>query len=147
MRRNKFLITVLAVLACLACGVEVDRPSYQKAVAEGVRSGSLEEISRPYLGVYECKSLQFGGEDKKNSFDYFRVELTSNGELIVSYKPKNGQVNRIPLTYEYHFEEKEVWVRGQWGVLKVDKKFPLKNGTLSVVMSIFGKVAVVEFTR
>ena len=150
MKKNKLIVTILAIFTVFACGFEVGKTvglSGQKAVAEGIRGGSLEEIARPYLGVYECKSLYFGGEDKKDIFDYFRLELKSKGELVLSYKLKNGRANQIPLTYEYDFTEKTVRIRGQWGVLSIDKKFPLKKGVISVTMSIFGKLAIVEFSR
>ena len=151
MKKNKFLTTVFTVLSCFACvltcsGGEGQKP--QKAVAQEVCGGSsLEEITKPYLGVYECKSLYFGGEDKKDIFQYFRIELKSNGELLLSYKLKRGQVNQIPLNYEYDFAEKTLWVRGQWGVLKADKKFPVKKGEINVAMNIFGKLAVLKLAR
>ena len=147
--KNKWIVAVIALLSLFVCGFAIGKNESLKArnaVAEG-RRDSLEEIARTYLGVYECKSLCFGGENKKDIFEYFRLELKPKGELLLRYKLKNSRENQIPLTYEYDFAEKTVWVRGQWGVFKVDKKFPLKKGVLSVTMSIFGKVAVVEFSR
>lgn len=149
MKKNKWIMMIVATLSVFACVLGIGQNECmveQKAVAEGSRD-SLEEIARTYLGVYECKSLYFGGEDKKDIFEYFRLELKPKGELLLRYKLKNSRENQIPLTYEYDFAEKTVWVRGQWGVFKVDKKFPLKKGVLSVTMNIFGKVAVVEFSR
>ena len=147
--KNKWIVAVIALLSLFVCGFAIGKNESLKArnaVAEG-RRDSLEEVARTYLGVYECKSLYFGGEDKKDTFEYFRLELKSNGELLISYKLKNARENQIPLIYEYDFEEKTIWAHGQWGVVKVDKKFPLKKGVISVMMNILGKVAVAEFER
>ena len=108
---------------------------------------SLKEIAKPYLGVYECEWLYFGGDNKKDAFEYLRIELKSKGELLVSYKLKKGEKGEVPLSYEYDFKEKTLRVFGQWQLLKIDRKFPLKNGELSVVMNLFGKLVNVKFSR
>lgn len=108
---------------------------------------SLKEIAKPYLGVYDCKWLYYGSEDKKDIFEYLRVELKSKGELLVSYKLKNGESGKVPLSYEYDFDEKILRVTGQWLLLKIDKKFPLENGEITVVMNLFGKLVNVKFAR
>ena len=154
MKKNKRICAILATLALFLCfsgSLEFcavkERVFKQVEAQETNANGSLEEITKPYLGVYECKSLYFGGVDKKKIFEFFRVELKSKGELLLTYKLKRGEVHQIPLNYEYDFAEKMLWVQGEWGVLKVDKKFPMKNGEISVAMSIFGKLAVLKFAR
>ena len=108
---------------------------------------SLKEIAKPYLGVYDCKWLYYGSEDKKDVFEYLRVELKTKGELLVSYKLKNGEGGKVPLSYEYDFDEKILRVTGQWLLLKIDKKFPLTNGEITVVMNLFGKLVNVKFAK
>ncbi len=111
------------------------------------KGDSLKEIAKPYLGVYECERLYYGSEDKKDIFEYLRVELKTKGELLVTYKLKKGESGKVPLSYEYDFEEKTLRVTGQWMLLKIDKKFPLANGEITVVMNLFGKLVNVKFAR
>ena len=108
---------------------------------------SLKEIAKPYLCVYECEWLYFGGENKKDIFEYLRVELKTKGELLVAYKLKKGEKGQVPLSYEYDFKEKTLHVSGQWLLLKIDRKFPLQNGEITVVMNLFGKLVNVKFSR
>lgn len=108
---------------------------------------SLKEIAKPYLGVYECEWLYFGDSDKKELFDYLRVELKTKGELLVTYKLKKGEAGKVPLSYEYDFDEQTLRVMGQWMLLKIDRKFPLKKGELNVVTNLFGKLVNVKFSR
>lgn len=113
-----------------------------------IKSGdSLKEIAKPYLGVYECEWLYFGGEDKKDIFEYLRVELKTKDELVLTYKLKDGDTGKVPLSYKYDFDEKMLRVSGQWLLLKIDRKFPLKNGEITVVMNLFGKLVNVKFSR
>ena len=149
MKKNKWMIVAMGLVSC-CFGVighlkseEISSKSATRVSAEG----SLEEITKPYMGVYECESLYFGGEDKKDIFEYFRIELKSKGELLLSYKLKKGRVEQIPLSYEYDFEEKTLRVYGQWGIMKVDKKFPVNKGEIAVSMNILGKLAVLKFSR
>lgn len=121
--------------------------SAQENKAQSKPDGSLKEIAKPYLGVYECEWLYFGGEDKKDIFEYLRVELKTKGELLVAYKLKKGEKGQVPLSYEYDFKEKTLRVSGQWLLLKIDKKFPLENGEITVVMNLFGKLVNVKFSR
>ena len=79
------------------------------------REGKLTDISRPYLGEYRCESLYVGGEDKLGDFDYFRLELSSKGEMKLLYKLKDKEPTEVPLEYDYNSETQEITVRGQWG--------------------------------
>ena len=108
---------------------------------------SLKEIAKPYLGVYECESLYFGGENKKDIFEYLRVELNPKNELLVGYKLKKGESGKVKLDYEYDFKEKTLHVTGQWMIFKMDRKFPLENGEIRVVMNLFGKLVNVKFSK
>ncbi|MBR2341094.1 MAG: hypothetical protein IKA72_01625 [Clostridia bacterium] len=121
---------------------------FAKGIDVPLKSGdSLKEIAKPYLGVYECKWLYFGGEDKKKEFEYLRVELKTKGELLVTYKLKKGEKGKVPLSFEYDYEEKQIRVFGQWMLLKIDRKFPLEKGELNVVTNLFGKLVNVKFLR
>jgi hypothetical protein len=45
------------------------------------KDGKLTEITKPYLGTYECERLYVGDDDKIEEFEYVRLELCKDGEL------------------------------------------------------------------
>ena len=111
------------------------------------KDGKLTEISRPYLGTYECESLYYGGEDKLDSFEYFRLELQTEGKMKLLYREKDKAPKEIPLEYEYDEQTKELIVRGQWGIFKAEKKIPLEKGELNAVLRLGGKQIIVKFKK
>ena len=111
------------------------------------KEGKLTEISRPYLGTYECESFYYGGEDRLDDFDYVRLELQSDGSMKLLYREKDKKANEIPLTYEYDEKTQELAVRGQWGIFKIEKKFPIENGEICGVLPLGGKQITVKFKK
>ena len=111
------------------------------------REGKLTDISRPYLGEYRCESLYVGGEDKLGDFDYFRLELSSKGEMKLLYKLKDKEPTEVPLEYDYNSETQEITVRGQWGIFKMQQSFPLKNGELNALLRFGNKQLLIKFKK
>lgn len=100
------------------------------------KDGKLADISRPYLGTYECETFRLGSEDKLDGFDFIRVELTTDGTLNLSYRPKGGETKTLPLAYEYDRESNMLTVYAKWGTIKTDKKFTLQNGEINASFSL-----------
>ena len=65
----------------------------------------IKEITKPYIGTYECERLMFGGEDCTEKFVYFRVELTGDGQFIVRAKDKKGKKHGGAAAYRAEDEE------------------------------------------
>lgn len=57
-------------------------------------AGGLKDISKPYLGTYECEKIYFGEKEYTDYFDYVRFELKGKGELALSYREKGGRKGR-----------------------------------------------------
>ena len=103
--------------------------------------GKLTEISRPYLGTYECEYLCVGDENKLESFDYIRIELLADGELKLSYREKEKDRKSISLAYDYDEESKTLIVSQNKGIIKSDKKLFLENGEINLSFAL-GKYTI-----
>ena len=48
-----------------------------------MRSGTLTDITKPYLGVYECQSAQYNDKDLLENFSYIRKKILINREYEI----------------------------------------------------------------
>ena len=71
------------------------------------KEGKLTEISRPYLGEYTCETIIFDGADKLGDFEYFKLEICSDGQMKLSFKEKGRKDKTLFLSYEYDEKKKE----------------------------------------
>lgn len=110
------------------------------------RGGALPDITRPYLGEYECKSARLGQKDLLDGFKYVKLELKADNTFLVSYKTENGESGKETGKYSYDREREEI-------TLTIDKnraykrKFPLKKGVLTVDVAIGGQRLVLSFEQ
>ena len=111
------------------------------------KDGKLSEISKPYLGTYECESFYLGSEDKLGDYDYIRIELSPDGEMKLSYAQKNKAEKTIPLTYEYDYDTGALTVYAKFGLAKTDKKFTLKDGEITASFSLGKYNVCAKFKR
>ena len=54
-------------------------------------NGALKDITKPYLGEYECKSATLGERDYTQEFSFIRLELKKDNEFTLYYSAKNGK--------------------------------------------------------
>ncbi len=108
---------------------------------------SLTEITRPYLGVYQCQQLLFDGKDILDSFDYIKIELKSDGEMVAFYKDKHGKCGDVVTKYEYDERTQLLTVTAEVGSKKIKRSFPLKNGELYVHIHYETKTLTMKFVQ
>lgn len=136
MKKIKFFNFLVVILCCLLfCS-----NAWSK-------DGELKDISRPYLGTYECEELYFAGEDLIGKFAFLKVELKTDGGCVYYREKKSRSTKKIPFTYEYNREKKELWASGQWGIFKIEKSFPLKKGEIHVVIPIANLTLKAKFKK
>ena len=111
------------------------------------KDGKLTEITKPYLGAYECEHLYLGSEDKIDEFEYIRIELCKNGELKLLYKQPKGNPEQTVMEYRYDEQTKKLYVKGKLGVWRLDKSFLLDNGEIGGEMKLGTKNVIVKFKR
>ena len=109
-------------------------------------NGSLKDVTKPYLGEYECESATLGERDYTNDFSFIRLELKEKGDFNLYYQTKNGQKGEESGTYTYDEKEQTLTISyGELGVLK--RKFPLINGEIFITLPIGSKTLSMKFTR
>lgn len=108
--------------------------------------GSIKEISKPYLGEYECTQAQYGKQDLLQDFDYIVLELKSNETYELRYKPKDQEENKETGAYSFDFEKKELSLDiFQKNIFK--RKFPLKNGEIFISFRLGLKQVLLKFEQ
>ena len=109
-------------------------------------NGSLKDITKPYLGEYECKSATLGEKDYVEDFSFIRLELKKDDEFTLYYSAKNGKKGEEAGTYTYDEKEEALTITyGENGVFK--RKFPLKNGEIFITLPIGTQTLSMKFAR
>jgi hypothetical protein len=110
------------------------------------KNSTLPQITRPYLGDYECKLATLGSQDLLENFSFISLELKPNNTFVLSYKEKDGEKKEETGKYSYDHEKQELSIElGKNGLIK--RKFPLKNGELMVDFRIGTKLLVLKFEQ
>lgn len=109
------------------------------------KESSLTDITKPYLGEYECKSAMLGDSDYTEMFSYIRLELKSDETFSLYYCPKQGKKREETGKYRYDKEKNTIALRiGENGE---EKEFPLKEGQISLTFRIGSKMFSMRFER
>ena len=98
------------------------------------RARTLFEITKPYLGVYECIEAKVNDVDYLNRFSYIHLELKEKEEFILHYREKRGEKREEKGKYFYDEEKQSVTFIGGGGCFK--REFPLKEGILTMHIRI-----------
>lgn len=130
--KTLLFVTLLVSILCLsACGME--------------NGGSLKSITRPYINEYECTEARIGDEDFLKKFEYIKVTLVDDEQLVVSYKPKDGEKRDFTCNYEMNAETRELIAeKGFFGV-KTCEKVKIENGQFEIVRKIGEKTLYMKF--
>ena len=149
----------LSVLTCgfLFCGVSrltvsatAQTERFQAAYMPDFRSGNLKEITKPYLGVYECTQAKFGSKDVKSEFKSLTVELTSGGEFCLRYALKNGLRDERCCKYSYDEKTGEIILSPDFlpkEIFGKKNKVVLKDGTITAFIRFGRKNLVMKLTQ
>lgn len=106
----------------------------------------MKEITKPYLGEYECENATFSGRDLLTEFSYIRLELKEDGTFLLHGKTKTGKTHKEQGVYTYDAEREELCLSlGKDGELK--RNLPLKNGAFCIDVSFGGKSLHMQFQQ
>jgi hypothetical protein len=106
--------------------------------------GDLKEITKPYLGEYECTQALLGENDYLKLFSYITCELKDKGVFTISYKSVDGKKKEIDGEYEYVKERKVLLVKDKKGY---QREYPLENGRFTVIVPYGNKTLHLTFEQ
>ena len=112
----------------------------------GLREGRLTDITKPYLGEYECKSATLGNEEYVDEFSYIILDLKADETFVLRYKTKNKMKGEEKGEYSYDKEKETI-------TLTLDEKsqfkreFSLKKGTICIEFPVGAKLFVMRFEQ
>lgn len=110
------------------------------------RFGSLKEITKPYLGVYECVEAKLGEKDYLGYFEEICLELKSDGSFTLCYCEKNGEKKKEIGKYKYDPKKKTVTLIGGAGDF-IKREFSLSAGVLTVTVRVGDKILNLQFEQ
>ena len=107
---------------------------------------TLNDITKSYLGEYECTQAQYGEKNYLEMFSYLRIELEDEGVYTLRYKIKDGEIHQISGTYVYDLEKETILLQTHLnGGMK--KTFPMSNGVLTITAKIGNKNLNMKFEQ
>lgn len=109
--------------------------------------GGLKDISKPYLGTYECEEIFLGGEDRSGDFEYLRIELSDGGKMMLYYREKDGKKGEAEGKYTYDREAKTITLYADFMGRELKRSFPLEGGEIDISARYGGKTLVMKFVR
>ena len=110
-----------------------------------LKEGELKEITRPYLGEYECKIARLGEVDLLDGLRFARIELNADNFRFVA-REKDGKVRRYEGKYSY--DETSGALRFFTPSLEGDKiSSRLKKGEISILYPCGENTLFLFFTK
>ena len=113
------------------------------ALFSGGNMGELKELTKPYLGVYECTEARLSQQDFLTRFDKIELELKADETFTLYYCEKGGRVRKEYGRYQYDPERGTLTLIG--GVMK--KEFPLQQGVLTLHFTIGKEPLILKFEQ
>ena len=110
-----------------------------------VKDSTLKDITKPYIGEYECKSARLGDKDYLEGFSYIRLELKDTESFVLHCKEKDGKKRDIEGKYHYDKDKGVLTVSDKSGVFK--REFPLEKGNLTISLPIGEKILLLQFEQ
>ena len=112
----------------------------------GFREGTLTDITKPYLGEYECKSATLGNEEYVDEFSYIILELKADETFVLRYKTKNKTKGEEKGEYSYDKEKETITLTlGEKSQFK--REFSLKKGAICIEFPVGAKLFVMRFEQ
>ena len=111
-----------------------------------LRVGNITDITKPYLGEYECISATYGNKDLCKEYGSIVLELRQDDTFILRFQERKGKKKEEKGTYEYD-QEKGVLRFKRNGKTEIKRDFMLENGEITGVVKLGGRVLCVHFEQ
>lgn len=122
-----------ALLITFACAFTLDKNS------------SIKDLTHPYMNTYECTRATLGDTDLLEEYEYFRIIIGENDELIVLFKKKEGREYKFSTTYKFDQKTRELTAEiGVFG-FTCKQKTIIENGSFTITMPILSRQLIMIF--
>ena len=110
------------------------------------KGGALTDITKPYLGEYECKSALYGKMEYLQEFSFITLSLEKDDTFILTYETKNGQKGKQTGNYKYDKEKKSICfsIEGEYGF---ERCFPMEKGVITLALPLGSTMLYMEFEQ
>ena len=115
------------------------------ALFPNLKESKLDDMSKPYLGGYECKRAQLGSTDYLKRFSYVRLELKDEENFTLYYQEKGERKREVSGKYAYDKERKTLTLKGEEG--EISRQCTLNEGIFTLSFPLAGKILVLEFEQ
>lgn len=113
------------------------------AVFSGNSMGELKDVTKPYLGVYECTEARLSSHDFLTRFEKMDLELKADETFTLYYCEQGGKPQKQTGRYVYDREKESITLIG--GGIK--REFPFKQGILVLSISIGKETLTLKFEQ
>ena len=108
---------------------------------------SLVDVTKPYLGEYECIRAEFDKRDCLQSFKFIRLTLQSDGRFTLAYQEKEkGEKMEMGGQYIYDKSQNELVFTLEYPQA-LQKRCSIENGKITILVPIADKTFIAEFGR
>ena len=111
-----------------------------------IKDSTLLDVTKPYLGEYECEYARLGDREFSDGFEFVVLELKGDGTYLLSFKEKGGEKHTE--TGEYEYDEKTKTLRfSPRDKSALKKEFPLIDGVLTISTQIGNQQLIIRFAQ
>ncbi len=112
----------------------------------GWKKSTLPDITKPYLGEYECTQAILGDTDYLKTMKYIRLALNKNDVFVLTYCAQDTAQQTLKGTYVYD-KKKEAIVLKLSDYNSFERAFPLKNGEIYITVPIGAQTLRLKFEQ
>ena len=110
------------------------------------KASNLTDITKPYLGEYECEIANFCNRDLLQDFSFIRLELKDDNTFVLRCAYRDGRTRKEEGAYSYDPQKEEICLSmGKNGEFK--RKFPMKEGVIYIDVSFATKSLHAQFIQ
>ncbi len=111
-----------------------------------LQTSAITDITKPYLGEYECKSATLGKKNLLDSISSVTLTLLPDGTFVLRYQDKKGKKHEETGNYEYDAQRKSVRITKNV-LIEVKRDLTLENGVLYGSMKLGLKTLTIAFEQ
>ena len=111
-----------------------------------IKDSTLLDVTKPYLGEYECEYARLGDKEFSDGFEFVTLELKRDGTYLLSFKQKDGEKHTETGAYQYDAKRNLLCISPR-DKSALKKEFPLIDGVLTISAQIGNQQLIVRFAQ